>query len=157
MDGLRLHSIEHGSFLVKEFKELLGFWMVSRNNNCYVFFGSILFPLDLYGFEIIAFLLTSFIKPIREKSCTLSLLLTCCAAHVKQNIGIRVKESFNNTKHGLPNLLVVGRGSTAHVDKVEPICNKFRIIFQREIHKNTSNQNPSQKRNGQTLPKHDKR
>lgn len=81
--------------------------MVSWDDNGYVFFGARLFSLHFHGSEVIAFLLTSFVKPKREKASSLSLLFARCAAQIKQNVGIRAKECFNNAKNGLPNFRIV--------------------------------------------------
>ena len=131
----RLHGIEHGGLLVKEVKEFLGLRMIFGDDNSHVFFCFRFFSLDFYCFKVIVLLLTGFVKPERKKTCSLGLLLPSGAAHVKQYVWISVEEFFNDAKNGLPYFLVIGRGSTTHVDKVKPIGNKLRIILQREVYK----------------------
>ena len=127
-------------------------WMISRNDNSYIVLGSRFFYLDFYRFEIIAFLLTGFVKPVREKTLSLCLLSTDCATHIKQNVRIRTKECFNNTKHRLPNLFVIGRSCASHSNKIKPICNEFWIILQREVHEILQAVISLKKRNGHVPP-----
>jgi len=78
----RLHGIEHGGLLVKEVKEFLGLRMIFGDDNSHVFFCFRFFSLDFYCFKVIVLLLTGFVKPEREKTCSLGLLLPSGAAYV---------------------------------------------------------------------------
>ena len=93
MNGLGLHRIEHGGLFVKKGESLFSLRMISRDDDGNVFFRSRFLSLDLCRFEIIAFLLARFVKPIGEKSCTLSLLPILRTAKIKKNI-FSLKELF---------------------------------------------------------------
>ena len=75
MDRLGFHLIEHRGFFIEEFEKFLGLGMNSRYDNSHVFFSSRFFSFDFYSFKVITFLLSCFIKPIREKTRSLCLLL----------------------------------------------------------------------------------
>ena len=129
MDGLRLHSVEHPSFFVKNGKDFFCLWMVSGNDNGNILFCSWLFSFYLYCLEIITFLLTSFVEPVREKSCTLRLLLASSTAHIKQDIRIYSEKFVNDAKHSLHYLNVIRRCNMVKVGEIKPICLKKRMLF----------------------------
>ena len=76
-----------------------------------------------------AYLLTSFVKPVREKSCSLCLLFTSCATHIKQYVRICSEELVNNAKHGLHYLNVIRRCNVVKVGEIKPICLKKRMFL----------------------------
>ena len=129
VNELGLHCVEHPSFFVKNSKDFFCFWMISWDNNRNVLFGSWFFSFHLNSSEIIAFLLSSLIKPIREKSCSLCLLLTSCAAHVKQYVRICAEELVYYTKHSLHDFNIIRRRNMVKVGEIKPIGLKKRMFF----------------------------
>ena len=129
MNGLRLHLIEHRSFLVKVSEGFFSLRMVSRDNDSHVFFSSRFLTFDFCSFEVIAFLLTGFVKPKREKACPLSLLIIYRATHIEHDVRVCTEELFNNAKDSLGNLCVTRRDLLVHIRKAEPICIKICRFF----------------------------
>lgn len=135
VDGLRLHRVKHLSVVVKPCNDIFSLRMISRDDDGNVLFRFRLLSLDLCRFKIIAFLLACFIKPIREKSCTLSLLLTFCAAHIKQNVRIRTKELINHAKNCLHNFDIMMRCDLVKICKAKPIGIKNRVFHYLKIYR----------------------
>ena len=129
MNGLRLHRVEHRSFIVKFGENFYCLRMIPRNDNSYVFLRSWLFTLNFCCLEIKTFLLTCFIEPIREKSCSLRLLLASSTAHIKQNIRIYSEKFVNDAKHSLHYLDIIRRCNMIMISEVKPISFDVKEIF----------------------------
>ena len=86
MTDLRLHRVEQGRFFLEKGEGLFSLWMIPWDDDSYVLFGSWHFSFHLNSFEVISLLLACFVEPIREKSCSLSLLPSFGTTQIEKNI-----------------------------------------------------------------------